>query len=128
MIKYIPATTKDCSPKKILIRDDFQFFLADIIFRNKNLDEKANVKTKQPSMFAFYHLQWLFIGSVLEKKRPKKFVDKLVLLIENVRKRIKTNEKYYLTRQSNLIANSFKFNTLRDSVLTQKRLPRALTN
>jgi len=36
------------------------------------------------------------------------------------------NTEYDLTRQSKLIANGFKFKTLRDSGLTQKRLPCAL--
>jgi len=80
----ISVTTKDCFPKKILIRDLFLSFLADIIFRyknnidgnadiifrNKKIDGwkyglkmkiiwkngKAKVKTIQPSIFAFYHL------------------------------------------------------------------------
>jgi len=40
----ISATTKDCFPKKILIRDLFLSFLADIIFRYKNnIDGNAEI-------------------------------------------------------------------------------------
>jgi len=40
----ISTTTKDCFPKKILIRDLFLSFLADIIFRYKNnIDGNAEI-------------------------------------------------------------------------------------
>ena len=92
--------------------------------KKKSKDGKANVKTRQPGMFAFYHLvisHWFCV----QKKRPKKCVDNFFCLYEKEHKHI---WKYYLTRQSKLIADSFKFNTLPDSILTQKRPPCALTN
>jgi hypothetical protein len=95
--------------------------LADIIFRNKKYGWKGKCENKTA-------LNVCILSSGFREKRPKKVFDQFVLLIANMTKRTKTNGKYYLTRQSKLIADSFKFNTLPDSILTQKRPPCALTN
>lgn len=120
----ISATTKKSATTEIYWYRVISYFLVWYSFeKKKSKDGKANVKTRQPGMFAFYHLvisHWFCV-----KKRDQKSVLTIFFAYEKEHKHI---WKYYLTRQSKLIADGFKFNTLRDSILTQKRPPSALTN